>query len=365
MSRRDTMRLLGHAVLALLFTLGGAVQAEPYLAVDQGQKCVLCHVNPSGGGLRSAYGVHFARTALAANALPDSLPTWSGGFGGMLRLGADVRWSTTRVTVPALPAQRNAGLDQGRVYGELSLAGERVGVYLDKLLAPGKASTQEAYLRVNGESRQWHLKGGQFYLPFGWRLQDQTAFVRSVSGISMATPERGLEAGLEIGDWSGQLAETRPQRQTPGASRRQTTAQLSWVQPWGRLGGSVASARSSAGKRQAYGLFGGLRTGPVAWLAELDLVHDSGYPEGRRQLRAALLELNWKLAQGHNLKLTGEHFDPDRHVPEDHKARRSLAYEYTPLPFVQGRVGVREYRGIPQSPFDNRRAVFVELHAFI
>jgi hypothetical protein len=41
----------------------------------------------------------------------------------------------------------------------------------------------------------WHLKGGQIYLPFGWRLQDSTAFVRAVSGIGMSTPERGAEAG--------------------------------------------------------------------------------------------------------------------------------------------------------------------------
>ena len=38
--------------------------------------------HPSGGGLRNAYGVHFARTGLAAYGLPESLPTWSGGFGG-------------------------------------------------------------------------------------------------------------------------------------------------------------------------------------------------------------------------------------------------------------------------------------------
>jgi hypothetical protein len=45
------------------------------------------------------------------------------------------------------------------------------------------------------EARLWHLKGGQIYLPFGWRLQDSTAFVRAVSGIGMSTPERGAEAG--------------------------------------------------------------------------------------------------------------------------------------------------------------------------
>jgi hypothetical protein len=123
-----------------------------------------------------------------------------------------------------------------------------------------------------------------------------------------------------------------------------------WVQGWGRIGASAASARSTAGKRQAWAVYGGLRTGPVAWLGEVDLVRDSGYPEGRRSLLAALGELNWKVAQGHNLKLTAEYFDPDRRVREDHKVRRSLVYEFTPLPAIQLRMGVRQHRGIPQKP---------------
>jgi hypothetical protein len=357
-----TFRLL--TALLLVVAVSGA-GAEPYLAVDQGQKCIACHVNPTGGGLRNAYGVHFARSGLAAYRLPDSVPGWDGSVSDWLRLGGDVRWSSTRTDVPQQARQRSAGTDQLRVYADLSLLGERVQLSVDEQLSPGKASTQEAYVRLNGEARLWHLKGGQFYLPFGWRLQDSTAFVRAISGISMATPERGAEVGVELGDWSAQLALTRPLHPLPGSSDRQTTAQLVWVQGWGRIGASAASARSAAGKRQAWALYGGLRTGPVAWLGEVDLVRDSGYPEGRRNLLAALGELNWKLTQGHNLKLTAEYFDPDRRVREDHKVRRSLVYEFTPLPAIQLRMGVRQNRGIPQSLPDNRRSGFVEVHGFI
>jgi hypothetical protein len=357
-----TGRLLT-GLLLVLTTL--SARAEPYLAVDQGQKCIACHVNPTGGGLRNAYGVHFARNGLAATTLPDSVPGWDGGVGDWLRLGGDLRWSSTRTEVPQQPRQRSAGTDQLRVYADLTLPGERVQLYVDEQLSPGKATTQEAYVRLNGEARMWHLKGGQIYLPFGWRLQDSTAFVRAVSGIGMSTPERGAELGVEVGDWSAQLALTRPLHPPPGSSDRQTTAQVVWMQSWGRIGASAASARSTAGKRQAWALYGGLRTGPVAWLGEVDLVRDTGYPEGRRSLLAALGELNWKVAQGHNLKLTAERFDPDRRVREDHKVRRSLVYEFTPLPAIQLRMGVRQYRGIPQSPPDNRRSGFVEVHGFM
>ena len=48
-------------------------------------------------------------------------------------------------------------------------------------------------------TRRFYVKAGQMYLPYGLRLQDDTAFIRQVSGINFTTPDRGVETGLEIG----------------------------------------------------------------------------------------------------------------------------------------------------------------------
>lgn len=363
MTRVGRRRLLALAA-SLLTTSALPARAEPHLAVDQGYRCIACHVNPTGGGLRNAFGLHFGRTAMAAQTLPAGVPTWDGRIGDFLRLGGDLRTGRTRTSVPTLATQTSTGLEQFRLYGDVTLIDDRLGLYLDEALAPGDATVQEAYLRYSGGAG-WTLKGGQFYLPFGWRLQDQTAFVRSVSGIGMSTPDRGVELGIERDEWSGQLVLSQgPGGSTDGAGH-QLTVQLVWVQPGYRIGAALASSRATAGRRQVVALFGGLRTGALAWLGEVDLVGDSGYPEGRRRLLATLGELNWKLWQGHNLKFTAEYFDPDRRVAEDQKVRHSIVYELTPIPFVQLRFGLRRHDGIPQSPFDNRRAVFVELHAFM
>jgi hypothetical protein len=353
----------------LLWALGLLVAApalaEPYLAVQQGYACSACHFNASGGGLRSAFGTVFAENVLPMVPLPAGGPTWTGRFGDILALGADLRASSTRTSVPNAATVRDSGLDQLRAYGALTLLPDHVDAYLDEALAPGKARVMEAYLRLRDEGRGLYLKGGQFYLPFGWRLQDNTAFVREVSGIGMTEADTGVEIGYEHPGWSAQLDLTRGVANTGLGSGHQVTAQLVRLRQGYRVGTAVSVTQSIAGNRRAAALFAGLRSGRIAWLGELDVVGDDGYPQGTRTIAAALGEADWAIARGHNLKLTAEFHDPDRAVHHDQKTRFSVVYEWTPLPFVQLRAGFRRYFGIPQNDLDNRQLLFVELHGFL
>ena len=353
------------AVTVMLASLPRTSLAEPYLALQQGYKCNACHVNPTGGGLRNDFGVLFSENVLPANGLPAGVPVFTGKLGEFVRFGADLRSSWMRTEVPATPAQQNTGVDQLRVYTAIEAIPEHLGVYVDESLAPGSARALEAYVRLADPGSGWYLKGGQFYLPFGWRLQDNTAFVREVSGISMTTPDSGVELGLERPDWSAQIVVSNGSANAGASSGHQVTSQLVWIRSSWRVGAAAAFTSSTAGNRHVEGLFAGLRTGPVAWLGEADLVHDDGFPGGTRSLVAMLGEADWAIAKGHNLKLTGEYYDPDRAVAENQQTRWSVLYELTPLPFVQLRAGFRRYRGIPQIDLDNRRVVFLELHAFM
>jgi hypothetical protein len=49
-------------------------------------------------------------------------------------------------------------------------------------------------------------------------------------------------------------------------------------------------------------------------------------------------------------------------VSEDEQTRSSVVWEYSPIQFIQTRVGYRSYDGIPQNPAQNREELFVELH---
>jgi len=84
--------------------------------------------------------------------------------------------------------------------------------------------------------------------------------------------------------------------------------------------------------------------------------------QGQGKQLATLLEANWLVARGNNLKITEEFLNPNRALPNDEETRWSLVYELTPIQFMQIRSGVRWNDGIPQDNAEHQRLYFVELH---
>ena len=97
---------------AWLVVLAGAwmtvAEAEPYFAVREGLKCASCHVNPSGGGMRNAFGITWAQTSLPAKRLefPGGEP-WTGTINRYIAVGGNLRavFPQSRVVTPGYPVQ--------------------------------------------------------------------------------------------------------------------------------------------------------------------------------------------------------------------------------------------------------------------
>jgi hypothetical protein len=366
-SQRNGRQFGALAVLFLTAVFAnGQVLAEPYLAVFKGMHCSGCHSHPAGGGKRNAYGNAFAQSEMPAERFGGAdADLWTGEIANWLSVGADMRAGYEYVDVPDADESSEFGINRGAVYLEATMIPNRLSLYVDQQIAPGSGINREAYVRFNSSSRRFHLAAGQFYLPYGLRLQDDTAFVRQVTGVNFFNPDRGVQLGYEAGPWSTQLAVTNG---SGGGSETDTGKQLSWaahfVQQRWRAGASFILNDSDAGDRQMQNLFLGLRTGPVVWLAEADLITDD-LPSGVKQdALATLLEGNWLFRRGHNLKVTYEYFDPDDDVDEDHQVRWSLVWEYAPMQFLQARLGARLYDGVPQVLQQNRDVYFAELHGF-
>jgi len=338
--------------------------AEPYLAVTMGLKCSACHVNPTGGGMRNVFGSVWGQNALPAKAVSDSEP-WTGEFGRHIAIGADLRGDASWLKQPGASGRSSFDLNSLRVYLELRAIPDRLALYIDERLAPGAATNAETYLRLNSKDRRFYAKAGQMYLPFGLRLQDDGAFIRESTGINFNTPDRGVEFGFEGARLTSQLAITNG---TSGASEvdngKQWSLRSEYVSARWRAGASINLNDLEPGTRRMQNVFGGLKTGPVAWLAELDyIVDDSGGPQVKQV--AALAEANWRVARGQNLKFTLESFDPDRSASGDRRSRASLVWEYTPLPFLQVRAGLRNHDDSAEIPFYNQRMVFLQVHGFL
>ena len=79
-----------------------------------------------------------------------------------------------------------------------------------------------------------------------------------------------------------------------------------------RAGVSAVANNTDAGDRQGAGVFGAFRAGPVTLLGEVDYIDDDSIGAEGRKLMASLAEADWKVRQGHNLKLTFEWLEPDR-----------------------------------------------------
>jgi hypothetical protein len=315
--------------------------------------------------MRNTFGTVYGQTQLPARMADMSTTPWTGDLGRYIGIGANLRGGATVVDFPGSPSISSFDVTSLRAYVDLRVIPERLSLYIDERLAPGNANNAETYLRLWSSNHRFYLKAGQMYLPFGIRLQDDSAFTREPTSINFNTPDRGVEVGFEGSQWTAQLAVSNG---TSGGAEvddgKQWSLRGEYVSARWRAGASFNLNDFDVGSRRMQNVFAGLRTGRIAWLGEVDYIVDSTSQQRRKQV-AGLIEANWMLRKGHNLKFTAEHFDPNRDAARDQQTRLSLVWEYTPMPFLQIRTGFRNYDDVNEVPFLNQRIVFLQLHGFL
>ena len=341
--------------------------AEPYIAVETGLKCNQCHTNPTGGGKRKVFGMTYARAALAVrNLLRDEVIVgWNSEVNRWLGIGGNYRGGYQSVDQPGPNDASQWATTQGTAYLEVRPVPGLLTLYADQQLAPGNSINREAYVMLTPKGGKYTIKAGQMFLPFGLRLQDDATFVRQNSGINFDTPDEGIELGLELPKWSAQVAfsdGTAGAGSAPG--KDQTSLSAAYVLPRWRVGASVNLNEDPLGDREMLAVFAGFRTGPISWLAELDFISDDLPQGGSRNVYATLIEGNWRIRKGHNLKVSYEFLDPSDLASEDEQERYRIVWEYSPFQLFQARVGFTSYNGIPRIPSSNRSEFFLESHVF-
>ncbi len=261
--------------LALL-SLAAPALAEPYLAVRQGLACSACHVNPTGAGMRTAFGNVFSQQQLPAVPLPPDAAPWNGSVAERFAFGANARAAARQTELDDRDDHLDFGIDRVTLYLGADLG--PTYLYVDQQVAPGGALNREAWALLR--RGKWYAKAGRMFLPYGWRLQDDTALIREATGISLNQGDDGLELGFERTGFSWQLAVTNGNGGGPEVDDgKQFTTRAALIRS--RWQGGISGLRNDTdfGQTTAAGLFVGVRTGPVSWLAESDYVRDD--PEER------------------------------------------------------------------------------------
>ena len=370
------------SVLVLILWGPSSAQAEPYLAIQEGYKCSICHVNMTGGGKRTDFANIYVQTRLANNFFDwrrykidadeeideeeNPLKTdasssfFSGRLNDYIAIGGDFRATLERTEETGSPSKDEFKRRKQNIYLEVDLIPDRVLFY--QTIAGDDA--KEVFGLFRGEFKQepYYFKVGEFFLPYGLRLQDDSAFTRNVMGFTYFKTEVGVEFGYEPGPWALHAALTNGSDggNFDNNGGKQLTASAAYVDKGYRVGGSYDTNKNAQGiETIKWGINGGAQFGRVGILAEIDFKDNSTVEQ-----QIVLAELNFLVSRGNNVKFSYEYHDPDEAIFQNAKERYSVVYEPFLNQFLQLRAGLRKNNGIPQSTSMNTTFSFIELHLF-
>ncbi|MBI2060738.1 MAG: hypothetical protein HYT87_13295 [Nitrospirae bacterium] len=340
-------------VLFLLITtysslITRSAYGEPYLAVRSGEKCLVCHVNMTGGGKRTDHGAKYGQKYLP---IIESEPV-SFRFSNVLAIGSDVRVdeSNRRYRKPeslrsslapgVAPTKNGNGVEAGQAsfYVEANMLDSAVNFYLDESFAPA-ATTREVFMRAEHLDSRSYVKVGHFFMPYGLRVVNNETFIREQTGYTMTQGGDGIELGLEpdpIDLTSVRIAVVDDAATGPDAS-----GVVEAVHDLFRIGASGGYQSGDGSDRSALGEYLGIRLTRYAQiLQELDFLSEIRPGKDETAL-IHYLEANVTPHKGVNLKGFYERWSPSKGAASLCRAgldRFGGGVETFPVPFV--RLGV-------------------------
>jgi hypothetical protein len=348
------------SVVALLIALSSATTLSlPRFAARTGAKCQSCHVNPSGGEMRQAFGVRYGREELP-------VPTWSQDFemedftnliGNVLGIGADMR------TMFYTQHSANAFFQmQGDLYINLRLA-KKVSLFLNK----GLYSGFEVFGLLDILPAKGYVKIGKFLPDYGTKLDDHTTFIRTYTGYSpeLGRPElTGAEAAISPGPITitGGIYNTADALAGSGSSMKAYLGRIEGMFSLaehinlglganymgnGTLSSSVTSriasdagvnvaAPGTAGKNTLMGGFGSFSVYDLVLFGEVDYMKTESSGTTTKGL-ITYVEADYPVVTGVDLKIAYDFYDPDKDAASGAISRYSAGLEFFPIPGVEVR----------------------------
>jgi hypothetical protein len=361
---RRAIAFLGSLVAVLSVT--PRADALPRYSARYEQKCALCHVNPSGGGMRSTYAAQdlVPKEIAWSKMKPEAIAEIETHLAKQILIGADLREVYLGANVE--PAHQNFFQMQSSLYIAIQ-PDPRFTLYFDRGQSNSYQSFALGYLLPT-----LYLKAGRFVPSYGWKFDDHTMFVREELGLMPpANSDVGLEAGYSIGSIDIQAAVVNG---NPGDNPDNNTKVAGVVNAVGRhrvgpIGGALGAAGyhrpSPARDYDTAGLYGYLTFRRFTWVGEADLIRrqESGGPVV--QGVASSHEFSYLLHRGLELKATYDFYDPDRDLASGSKSRWGGGAYFMPFAYLTFEALVRRIQysdGLAYAGQDYTET-FLQLHA--
>jgi hypothetical protein len=346
---------------SLMISLSLSAFAIPRFATKMNLACQSCHVNPSGGGMRNAYGESFGRDSLSVKSWQQefALDDFSTKLSEFLTYGADVRFLAYYQSKNNPDASLSSFFPmQTDLYFNLAVS-KKISLIINPAFGP--YNRLEAYGIAKVLPANGYIKLGRFTPPYGLRIDDHTSFIRQ------STPFRngmGQQTGVELGFRSGFLsamgAVTNGMRgDLDGSVSKAVFGKLECAGELGpfRVLAGVTSYNDASGPEKL-NLLGGY--GVTTFMEKLTIMGDVERVQGNsssmstssdlnqrnapgtdmKQL-ALMIEADYPLFQGFDLKVMYDFFDPNTDVKSGTAVRYSGGFEFMPMSGVELRPLVR------------------------
>lgn len=332
-------RIAGTSLMVLMViqsALALKAQALPRYAARYDQKCGLCHVNPTGGGIRTAYASQYLvpKELAWSQPRPELLRRIQPHIADNILLGADLRELYAASNLRAQTT--DFFLMQGNVDFAFQMD-EKLQLYFER----GMTNTYEVYglayvLPLTGG----YVKLGRFAPPYGWRFDDHTMFVRSALGFS---PPGHTDVGVEVGASPGRLSLAAAAVNGNQGRTLDNNANLAFSGTGsvrftaaglhGALGASGLHDREDTRTFDALGAFGYLSLRGITWLGEADRLRERTAGIVTTGLVTSH-ELSCRLHKGLDLKGTYDFHDPDTELTSGTQTRWGAGLAVMPNSFL-------------------------------
>ena len=344
----------------------------PRFSLRQGDRCISCHYNPSGGEMRNEGGWYFGKNIISMN-LPDEKEyMMSPRISDNISFGLDYR---TQLLYSAAKEKMDFQQMTGSIYTHVGFSKK-----IDALARYDFVNQiWEGYGVARILPNNSYIKVGSFIPNFGLRIDDHTAYTRGGDfGLlfSLQNFRQGLiynpfykEAGVELGafisNWAyltvsagSNLFDNRTFQKDPTyTTRLELTPKIGSVGL--TFGGSYAAAKVPQ-TTDMYGGFLGFGIDRFSLLAEYDIAKNLiSSTAGDIESNALMVEAAYVIVGGLEAVVRYDRWDPDKNTSKDEISHVIFGFEFFPYSFIEIRP---QYRLVMEDPSVTNDSFVLQFH---